>query len=271
MSEKDTIDFKQNEPNTIETLVRDFESIGIKKGMSLLVHSSLSSIGWVCGSSVSVIYALEHVLTKKGTLVMPTHSSDLSDPGKWVNPPVPESWWNIIREQMPVFNSELTPTREMGIIAETFRKQKSVVRSSHPNSSFAAWGKDKEYIIQDNHLDYQMNEKSHLGRLYELDGYVLLLGVDYNRNTSMHLSEYKATYKTKNITHEYAPIIENGIRVWKGYEDINFNDDDFIDIGKAFEKDNDVRIGRVGQAKSRLMSQRKIVDYAVKWIEKNRN
>jgi aminoglycoside 3-N-acetyltransferase len=172
---------------------------------------------------------------------------------------------------MPVFNAELTPTREMGIIPETFRKQKGVVRSSHPNSSFAAWGKNREYIIQDNHLDYQMNEKSPLGRLYELDGYVLLLGVDYNRNTSMHLSEYKATYKTKNIIHEYAPIIENGIRVWKGYEDINFNDDDFIDIGKAFEKDNDVRIGMVGQAKSRLMSQREIVDYAVKWIEKNRN
>jgi aminoglycoside 3-N-acetyltransferase len=82
MSEKDTINFTQNEPNTIETLVRDFESIGIKKGMALLVHSSLSSIGWVCGSAVSAIYALEQVLTENGTLVMPTHSSDLSDPGK---------------------------------------------------------------------------------------------------------------------------------------------------------------------------------------------
>ena len=96
MSEKDTIDFNQKEPNTIETLVHDFESIGIKKEMTLLVHSSLGSIGWVCGSAVSVIYALEKVLTENGTLVMPTHSSDLSDPGKWVNPPVPESWWNII-------------------------------------------------------------------------------------------------------------------------------------------------------------------------------
>ena len=109
---------------------------------------------------------------------------------------------------MPVFNAELTPTREMGIIPETFRKQKGVVRSSHPNSSFAAWGENKEYIIQDNHLDYQMNEKSPLGRLYELDGHILLLGVDYNRNTSMHLAEYKATYKTKDTIHEYAPIIE---------------------------------------------------------------
>ena len=53
MSEKDTIDFNQNEPNTIETLIRDFESIGITKGMTLLVHSSLSSIGWVCGNAVS--------------------------------------------------------------------------------------------------------------------------------------------------------------------------------------------------------------------------
>jgi aminoglycoside 3-N-acetyltransferase len=92
MSEIDIIDFKLNKPNTISTLRNDLRSLGIKEGMTLLVHSSLRSIGWVCGGVVSVILALEKVLTENGTLVMPTHSSDLPDPRNWRNPPVPESW-----------------------------------------------------------------------------------------------------------------------------------------------------------------------------------
>jgi len=54
MSEKEVIS-KSNEPQTVETLARDFKNIGVKEGMVLLVHSSLSSIGWVSGGAVAVI------------------------------------------------------------------------------------------------------------------------------------------------------------------------------------------------------------------------
>ncbi len=178
MTEKETIINKTNLPNTVSSLVNDFKSIGIKEGMTLLVHSSLSSLGWVCGGPVAVILALEEVLTVNGTLIMPTHSSDYSDPAEWCNPPVPETWWDIIRNEMPLFDKNLTPTREMGKIAETFRKQNGVIRSNHPGLSFAAWGRNKEYILQDEHYDFSLNEKSPLGRIYELNGNILLLGVD---------------------------------------------------------------------------------------------
>lgn len=270
MSEIDIIDFKLNKPNTISTLTNDLRSLGIKEGMTLLVHSSLRSIGWVCGGAVSVILALEEVLTENGTLVMPTHSSDLSDPRNWRNPPVPESWWEIIRNEMPVFDKDLTPTREMGTTPEVFRKQKTVIRSSHPNSSFAAWGKNKHYIVQDDHLDYQMNEKSPLGRIYELDGNVLFIGIGYDKNTSFHLAEYKANYKGKTFITEHAPIIEDGKRVWKEYRDILFGEEDFGYIGNDYEKENSVGIGYIGKAESKLISQQEMVDFAVRWMEKNR-
>jgi aminoglycoside 3-N-acetyltransferase len=270
MSEIDKIDFKLDKPNTISTLKNDLLSLGIKEGMTLLVHSSLRSIGWVCGGAVSVILALEEVLTEKGSLVMPTHSSDLSDPRNWRNPPVPESWWEIIENEMPVFDKDLTPTLKMGIIPEVFRKQKTVIRSSHPNSSFAAWGKNKNYIVQDDHLDYQINEKSPLGRIYELDGNVLFIGVDYDKNTSFHLAEYKANYKGKTFITEHAPIAEDGKRVWKEYRDILFEDEDFGYIGNDYEKENSVNVGYIGKAKSKLIPQREMVDFAVKWMEKNR-
>lgn len=271
MPEIDKIDHSApGGPNTVKTLAADLRALGVKAGMTLIVHSSLGSIGWTCGGAAGVILALEEVLTEDGTLVMPTHSGDLSDPRNWMAPPVPESWWETIRKETPAFDRDLTPTREMGIIPETFRKQRGVVRSGHPNSSFAAWGKNKHFIVQDDHLDHQMNEKSPLGRIYELDGCVLLLGVGYDKNTSFHLAEYMANYKGKKIISEFAPVMENGERVWKEYKDIALNGDDFPAIGAGFEKENAINAGNIGRAKSKLISQRKLVDYAVEWMEMNR-
>ena len=143
---------------TVESLQADFEALGIEKGMVLLVHSSLSAIGWVCGGAVAVIIALQEVLGDTGTLVMPAHSTDLSDPSQWENPPVPESWWQIIRETMPAYDPDLTPTRSMGKIAETFRKQSGVLRSAHPQSSFCARGPQASDIINNHALAYGMGE-----------------------------------------------------------------------------------------------------------------
>ena len=127
---------------TIPTLVADFVALGIRPGMVLIVHSSLKSLSAeVNGGAVAVVLALEQVLGTEGTLVMPTHSPQLSNPANWVAPPVPEAWWKTMRETMPAFDQALTPTFRMGIIPETFRKQSGVLRSNHPDASFAAWGK----------------------------------------------------------------------------------------------------------------------------------
>ncbi len=138
MSEADVIKKTGNSPITVKSLIKDLERLGVSPGMVLLVHSSMSSLGWVCGGPVSVIMALETVLRTYGTLIMPTHSGDLSDPADWSNPPVPESWLEIIRKNMPAFDPEMTPTRGMGIIPECFRKHKDVLRSSHPQVSFSS-------------------------------------------------------------------------------------------------------------------------------------
>ena len=113
---------KTKTPITTKTLEKDFSNIGLRDGMTILLHSSLSSIGWVCGGAVAVIIALENVLGPEGTIVMPSHSGDLSDPGIWENPPVHKSWWKIIKESMPAYDCDLTPTRGIGVIPEVFRK-----------------------------------------------------------------------------------------------------------------------------------------------------
>ena len=63
-------------PATIESLQTDLRVLGVRAGMVLLVHSSLSAMGWVSGGAIAVILALQKVLGASGTLVMPAHSGE---------------------------------------------------------------------------------------------------------------------------------------------------------------------------------------------------
>ncbi len=258
---------------TVESLQADFKALGVKKGMVLLVHSSLSAIGWVCGGAVAVIIALQEVLGDTGTLVMPAHSTDLSDPRQWENPPVPESWWQTIRETMPAYDPDLTPTRSMGKIAETFRKQSGLLRSVHPQSSFCARGPQASSIVNNHALAYGMGENSPLARIYDLGGFVLLLGVGHSSNTSIHLAEYRADFPSKRVVQEGAPISQAGSRTWTTFEDIDVDDSDFDRLGADFLRSDAGKVvqhGKVGIANCQLMPQRAIVDYAVNWFAENR-
>ncbi|MBW4084927.1 aminoglycoside N(3)-acetyltransferase [Paenibacillus sp. S150] len=257
---------------TVETLASGFRRLGVREGMTLLLHSSFKSLGqWVAGGPVAVILALEQALGEEGTLVMPTHSSDLTDPSGWSNPPVPETWWQGIREHMPAYDPDLTLLRGMGIIPETFRKQKGVRRSSHPVHSFAAWGKHRDEIIDGHALEYGLGERSPLARIYDRAGSILLLGVDNFNNTSLHLAECRAEYAGKQEVIAGAPMLVDGARQWVEFRDYNWNSDDFAAIGGDFGRETgQIAYGRVAAAAAQLIPQREIVDYAVKWLEQRR-
>lgn len=271
MTELDVIK-KSKLPNTIRSLKQDLQRIGVRKGMVLLVHSSLSSVGWVCGGSQSLIIALEESVGKEGTIVMPAHSGDMSDPGSWSNPPVPKEWHDTIRENMPVFKKELTPTRGIGIVPEVFRKQKGAFRSNHPQDSFAATGRHAEKITMDHQLEFGLGQGSPLQKIYELGGYVLLIGVGHDSNTSLHLAEYLAEYKGKKYIKTGASMKVDGKRKWVIFRDIEVNTDDFKMLGDEFNKKHadSIMTGNIGMANSYLFSQKLLVDFAVKWFEENR-
>ena len=115
-----------------------------------------------------------------------------------------------------------------------------------------------------------MGEGSPIGKLYELDGYVMLIGTGYDKNTSIHLADVRAEYPGKHNCTEYSAVMENGKRVWKAYETLFVDGEDFEQIGEAFESIYPVKKVTLGNGIVRLMKQRDIVDFAVKWIEKNR-
>ena len=270
MSEVDAIALAER-PATVESLTEDFRALGVRAGTVVMVHSSLSRLGYVAGGAHAVVLALLDTLGPDGTIVMPTHSGDLSDPGAWVNPPVPESWWDAIRSTMPAYDPALTPTRRMGAIVECFRRVPETPRSAHPTVSVAAHGPKATIIVEPHPIAYGHGEDSPLARLYALDADVLLLGVAHENNTSLHLAEYRAQYPGKASTTKHAsPVLVNGHRSWVTYDDLEGDDTDFQRLGEAFAATGKERRGAVGAGVARLMRQREVVDFAVEWMEQHR-
>jgi aminoglycoside 3-N-acetyltransferase len=153
------------DPRLVEQLLAG----GVRPGGVLLVHTSFRAVRGdqpMEGGPLGLIHALLAALGPDGTLVMPT-MTDGETP----------------------FDPRATPTTDMGITAETFWRQPGVLRSTHPGGSFAAHGPHAARICAEQPLSPPHGPDSPVGRVHELDGQVLLLGVTHSENTTLHLAE----------------------------------------------------------------------------------
>lgn len=271
MTEEEVI-AHSSKPYTRDAIGDDLSNLGVRSGMTLLVHASLSKLGWVCGGAMAVVQALLDVLGPDGTLVMPTHTSSISDPMFWHNPPVPSDWWPAIRQHLPAFQADISPTYMMGHIAELFRNVPGTLRSQHPQYSFAAKGPNALRITADHPYNFGLGDGSPLDRIYELRGHVLLLGVGHDRNTSLHLAEHRTDWvRNKRVTNG-AAVLRDGVRTWVTIEDYELMSHDFDVIGRRFAKKFPelVCVGNVGQGRAELLEQRPLIDFAIRWMEEHR-
>lgn len=253
---------------TRASIAADLRALGLAAGDVVEVHSSLRAVGWVPGGRVAVVQALLDVLGPTGTLVVPTHTSDNSEPRHWQHPPVPSEWWPVIREHMPAYDPAVTPSRAIGALAEAVRTWPGAVRSSHPQTSFAAVGAQAAELMATHELSSQFGPESPMGALERVGARVLLLGVGFDVCSPFHLAEYRVP--TARSEFGCAVLTENG-REWVTFEDYAVDSDDFAALGAAYEEIGDVRRGKVGQADSRLFPMDKAVAFAETWLRANRH
>lgn len=230
-------------PNTAASLAADFVALGVQPAMTLMVHSSLGRVGWTEGGPIAVIEVLLDVLGPRGTLVMPAESPQLADPAN-----------------TQLFDPQTTPTT-MGAIPETFRSYPGTLRSNHPLGSVCANGHRAREITAQHALELYEGRGTPFEKLYELDAWTLLLGVGFNRCTSLHYAESLVPNRRTMISR--FPIAENGVRVW--VEKVSMATDGsthFPIVGQRFVDGGHARSGKVGNADALLFSTRALVDFA---------
>ena len=153
-----------------KTLMEDLARIGIDPHGTLLCHLSMKAIGPVDGGADAVLDALTEYM-KDGLLVIPSHT------------------WANVNDEQPVFDRASTPVC-VGLLPEMFRKRPGVIRSNHPTHSLCAIGADAaEFCAGQERFDTPCAPQSCYGELARRNAQVLMIGVDFSRNTSVHCIE----------------------------------------------------------------------------------
>lgn len=246
-------------PRTRDSLIDDLAALGVEPGQLLMLHVSMRSLGFVVVGAVTLLDALIDRLGPTGTLMMPAHSTDLSDPATWTNPPIPVAWVDTVRETMPAYDPARTPTWGIGTVPELFRTWPGTLRSDHPAVSLAARGPLAAQLVGTHPLDDPHGEMSPLARAYDLGVKILLLGVGWSSATLLHLAERRASPKAEPVLSG-APILRDGQRVWTQYRDYESDPDRFAAVGDALSAAGQVTAGTIGSARALLVDGRAAVD-----------
>lgn len=231
-------------------LVEQLLAAGVRPGGVLLVHTSFRAVRGERPTvsapppppppltPLGLIHSLLAALGPEGTLVMPT-MTDGETP----------------------FDPRTTPTCDMGITAETFWRQPGVVRSTHPGGSFAAYGPDAAVICAPQPLSPPHGLDSPVGRVYDLDGQVLLLGVTHSENTTLHLAESLAPVPY-SISHPTVVLGDDGALATVLIAETDHCCANFR-LADAWLRPDHQRDFTLGAAPARLFSSRTLVSLAV--------
>ena len=248
-------------PNTRRSLARDLEALGIQPGVLLMCHASLGQVGWTVGGANTVVEALLDVLGPSGTLCMPAESPFIADPAGWNDERVKPEWYAEIRRELPPFDARTTPTT-MGAISEAFRTYPKTRRSLHPLVSLCASGPLAETITSEHSLEFGEGRNTPFEKLYTLDGFTLLLGVGFDRCTSLHFAE--SLTANRRVMTSRVLVVEEGSRQWIDTPQMGIDGGThFPKIGAAFCQAQSIKRGRVGEAETYFVSTRALVDFAV--------
>lgn len=226
-------------------LIKGIKKLGLGSGDTVMVHSSLGSIGRIKGGAKTVVEAFLGVLGPTGTLVAPTFVSG----GE-------------------VFNPDKDPTG-LGAIAEEIRRHPRAVRSRHPLASVAAIGEKAEDLVKDHEkAPTAHGDATPYTRLAEMGGTVVMLGVDLDRCTLLHTPEalcelpYLSTKRKKYLD-------ANGEERTGTYRHFPGPHRNFIGLDRHLREKGIVKLGQLGHAVVRVMKAKPLVEEVTALLKKD--
>ncbi|MGD8239884.1 MAG: AAC(3) family N-acetyltransferase [Armatimonadota bacterium] len=213
---------------TGEDMARDFAALGLRAGDMVMVHSSLSSIGYVVGAADAVIDALLQVVGERGTVIMPS----LVRGGM------------STEERFEIWDIEKSPS-DVGRITEVFRQRPESIRSWHPTHAVSAIGPLARELTKDHkHAsgrpspwhDAAFAAGSPWEKMCDLGARYMFLGTDYPTCTLFHYIQALFVEVSAAEYERPAP--------WPLF--------DFPAMGAAFEERYPAAVGKVGEAETRV-------------------
>ncbi|MDH3222098.1 MAG: AAC(3) family N-acetyltransferase [Gemmatimonadota bacterium] len=221
---------------TVDAVAEQLGRLGVERGGILLVHTSYRAVRPIDGGPEGLIAALRSVLGPGGTLVMP-------------------AWGNTDDEPFDPERHETSPG--LGVLPRTFWKLPGVQRSRHVHA-FAAAGPEASSILRDPLPLPPHIPESPVGRVWEADGQVLLLGVNHDANTTVHLAEVLAG--VPYWIPKYCTVLEGGRPVRVDYGENDHCCQRFR-LVEGWLKASGLQVeGPVGSGVARLVRSRSVVD-----------
>jgi aminoglycoside N3'-acetyltransferase len=226
-------------------VVAQLRGLGVEDGGVLLVHTSFRAVRPVERGPIGLIEALRDALGPTGTLVMPSWSGDDDDPFDPLTTPAPPS---------------------LGVLADTFWRLPGVLRSNHFHA-FAAAGPEAARVISDPLPLPPHIPESPVGRVRDLDGQVLLLGVGHDADTTLHLAELLAGVPYR--VPSYCTVLQDGRPVRIHYEENDHCCQRFAFADEWLRARGLQSEGRVGHAHARLARARDIVEVTLEHLARD--
>lgn len=160
-----------------DDILSGLRRLGVAEGDVIMVHSSLSSFGYVDGGVETVIAALLEAIDEKGTLMMPSYGDFKGG-----------EYGKVLSNSI-IFDVRASPSK-MGLITDKFWRMPNVRRSIHPTHCTAALGKLRDQLVSGHEFcQHSCGYGTPLWRLKEAGGKILLIGVDHRVNTFIHTVE----------------------------------------------------------------------------------
>lgn len=233
-------------------IIAGLRRLGIAQGCLLEVHASLRSLGQVDGGAETVIEALLETVGEQGAIVMPGYPVG---PGMAANPQERRRGitWKV---RVLSFDDHTTPTG-MGVIADRFRDRSDVVRNTDSFFSYSAWGKDAALLAQS------------LKHLVNRGGQVLLLGVQMDRCSCLHLAEERVT-----LPDDLQRLLEVPEEIQREYADhlwrIGYGpESNFLLVQQEAEARHLITTTMIGNAPTRFFDARTMVDLYEAMLREN--